>query len=132
MVSVTRDPAQPPVTSPVVPDPRSTARCDWCGGRLPRLKQGRPRTYCRQACRQRAYEQRALANRAGLAPDAVVVGRAELGHLQDRLFGIRCAVEDAAHALADGASAPELRTVLRNVVDAAGDLDRLWVTPREQ
>ncbi|MGH3731141.1 MAG: hypothetical protein ACRDTU_20685 [Micromonosporaceae bacterium] len=95
------------------------------------MKLGRPRTYCRQSCRQRAYEQRAVAQRAGLPADAVVVSRSELEHLQDRLFQIRCAVEDAEAALADNAPAAELRTVLRHAIDAAGDVQRLWVTPRE-
>lgn len=111
-------------------DPKP-ARCAWCGAKLPAATLGRPRTYCRQACRQRAYEQRALADRAGLPADAVVVSRLELDHLQDRLFQIRCALEDAAAALDDDASKAELAAVLRNAVDAGGALDRLWVTPRE-
>ncbi len=114
-----------------VPSQRPPARCAWCGAKLPEVKLGRPRTYCQQACRQRAYEQRNLAQRTGLPDDAVVVSRTELEHLQDRLFQIRCALEDAAAALADRAPESELRTVLRNTVDAAGELDRLWVTPRE-
>lgn len=92
---------------------------------------GRPRRYCRQACRQRAYEQRAVAEQAGLPDGAVVVRRAELDHLQDRLFQVRCALEDAEQALADDASRAELVTVLRNAVAAAGVLDRLWITPAE-
>ncbi|MGH3659539.1 MAG: hypothetical protein ACRDUA_23065 [Micromonosporaceae bacterium] len=85
--------------------------------RLPAVKLGRPRTYCRQSCRQRAYEQRAVAQRAGLPADAVVVSRSELEHLQDRLFQIRCAVEDAEAALAQ---------VERDLYDAAA-----WATPYE-
>ncbi len=107
-------------------------RCAWCGGPLPRTTGlGRPRRYCGQPCRQRAYEQRVTAARAGLPADAVVVGRAELDHVQDRLFALRCALEDAAAATAERAPAGELRRVLAQVRDAAGALDRLWLTPRD-
>jgi hypothetical protein len=91
---------------------------------------GRARRYCAQACRQRAYEHRHQLDRAGLPADAVVVSRRDLDHLQDRLYQLRCAVEDAATALDERAERGELESMLRNVVDAAGDLDRLWVTPR--
>jgi hypothetical protein len=35
-------------------------KCEECGGRLPRAysSQGRPRVYCSDACRQRAYRRR--------------------------------------------------------------------------
>jgi hypothetical protein len=72
-----------------------------------------------------------VADKAGLPAGSVVVNRAELDHLQDRLFQVRCALEDAEQALADDASRSELITVLRNAVAAAGALDRLWITPEE-
>lgn len=90
---------------------------------------GRTRRYCAQACRQRAYEQRHLLGRAGLPADAVVVARADLDGLQDRLYQLRCAVEDVATALSEGATRGELEQVARHLVSAAGDLDRLWVAP---
>jgi len=37
----------------------SSGRCAWCGRRLPDpAPTGRPRTYCRRSCRQRAFEAR--------------------------------------------------------------------------
>jgi hypothetical protein len=93
----------------------------------PRL--GRTRRYCAQACRQRAYEQRHLLGRAGLPGDAVVVARRDLDDLQDRLYQLRCAVEDVSTALCERAGRAELEGVARNVVAAAGDLERLWVAP---
>ena len=106
------------------------SRCTWCGGALPEQpKLGRTRRYCTQACRQRAYEQRHLRGRAGLPADAVVVARRDLDDLQDRLYLLRCAIEDVSTALAERATRGELEGVARHVVSAAGDLDRLWVTP---
>ncbi|MBG6135366.1 hypothetical protein [Longispora fulva] len=60
-----------------------------------------------------------------------MVSRAELDHLQDRLFALRCAVSDATVILDESASVGELRGVLEQVKAAAGELDRLWVTPRD-
>ena len=61
--------------------------------------------------------------------DAVVITRAELESLQDRLYVLRSAVEVLDGAVEDKADAAELRSVAREVVAASGDLDRLWVSP---
>lgn len=61
--------------------------------------------------------------------ESVLIGRAELESLQDRLYVLRSAVEVLQLAVDDGAEAAELSSVAREVVAAAGDLDRLWVTP---
>ena len=51
-------------------------RCGWCRRVLAQQGSvGRPRLYCSQACRQRAYEQRSAAAKAGLPDDVVVVSR---------------------------------------------------------
>jgi hypothetical protein len=91
---------------------------------------GRPRLYCGQACRQRAYEQRTTAARAGLAPDVVLVKRSELDALQDRLFQLRCAIEDVQTLLAEKHTKAELERSLADLVRSTGRLDRLWVTER--
>ena len=65
-------------------------RCGWCRSVLPAQESvGRPRLYCGQACRQRAYEQRSATAKAGLSDDVVLVTRAELDGLQDRLYQLR-------------------------------------------
>ena len=69
---------------------------------------GRRRQYCRQSCRQRAYEQRAATN-GSLAPDVVVLSAGEAAQLSDRLYQVRCAAEDVATALDEGAGNAELR-----------------------
>ena len=91
---------------------------------------GRPRLYCGQACRQRAYEQRSATARAGLPDDVVLVSRAELDGLQDRLFQLRCALEDVQTTLRERPTKAELERSLAELVNSTGRLDRLWVTER--
>lgn len=111
-----------------VPPPR---RCGWCGTELPATSGlGRPRRYCGQACRQRAYEHRQLTERAGLDHDAIVVSARELQNLQDRLFQLRCAVEDVQTAMAEDCSRDELRQVVGQLTGSVGALDRIWLSPR--
>jgi len=69
---------------------------------------GRRRQYCRQSCRQRAYEQRAMVKGTALPADAVVLSAEEAADLSDRLYQVRCAAEDVATAVQEGAGAGEL------------------------
>jgi hypothetical protein len=106
---------------------RGEARhCAWCGRRLPDDgKVGRPRRYCAQPCRQRAYERRTAVQRGGLPEDAVILSAIELSDLQDRLFQLRCAAEDISTALDDGATITELRKLATELQHTARDLERL-------
>ncbi|OLF06859.1 hypothetical protein BLA60_30440 [Actinophytocola xinjiangensis] len=104
--------------------------CGWCGLHLPDPpaadgRVGRPRRYCTQSCRQRAYERRSAVQRGGLPDDAVVLSAAELADLQDRLFQLRCAAEDLVTAADDGAAPHELTTLAAQVVRTAHGLERL-------
>jgi hypothetical protein len=109
--------------------PAPARHCGWCGGRLPDDgkdgKVGRPRRYCTQSCRQRAYERRAAVQRGGLPEDAVVLSSVELADLQDRLFQLRCAAEDVVTATEDGAEPAELRSLAARVIETAAGLERL-------
>ena len=106
-------------------------RCGWCRRVLPQAGSvGRPRLYCGQACRQRAYEQRSATAKAGLSDDVVLVRRAELDGLQDRLFQLRCALEDVQTLLGERHTKAELERSLADLVHSTGRLDRLWVTER--
>ncbi|RZU31674.1 hypothetical protein [Blastococcus saxobsidens] len=106
-------------------------RCGWCRRVLPEQGSvGRPRLYCGQACRQRAYEQRAATQKAGLPGDVVLVSRADLDGLQDRLFQLRCALEDVQTMLGERPTKAELERSLADLVRSTGRLDRLWVTER--
>jgi hypothetical protein len=86
--------------------------------------------YCGQACRQRAYEQRSATAKAGLSDDVVLVTRAELDGLQDRLYQLRCALEDVETLLTERPTKAELEQSLKDVLRSTGRLDRLWVSER--
>ncbi len=90
---------------------------------------GRRRQYCRQSCRQRAYEQRASLHRGGagtslaLPADAVVLSADDAADLSDRVYQVRCAAEDVAMALEEGAGATELRQLCDVLIRAARAAD---------
>ena len=103
--------------------------CRWCGRDVTDGGLGRRRQYCRQSCRQRAYEQRASLNRGGagalsaLPSDAVVLSADDAADLSDRLYQVRCAAEDVATALDEGAEATELRRLCDVLIRAARAAD---------
>jgi len=100
--------------------------CRWCGRDVTDAGMGRRRQYCRQSCRQRAYEQRASLGRgeAGALPaDVVVLSADDAADLSDRVYQVRCAAEDVATALDEGAGAPELRELCDVLVRAARAAD---------
>ncbi len=87
---------------------------------------GRRRQYCRHSCRQRAYEQRTSINGAKgatLPADAVVLSADEAADLSDRVYQVRCAAEDVATALDEGAGATELRELCDALMRAAQAAD---------
>ncbi|CAN5705970.1 hypothetical protein BH09ACT7_BH09ACT7_29110 [soil metagenome] len=84
---------------------------------------GRRRQYCRQSCRQRAYEQRSLVKGTSVPEDAVVLSAEEAAELSDRVYQVRCAAEDVATAVDEGAEAPELRELCDALMRAAKAAD---------
>jgi len=84
---------------------------------------GRRRQYCRQSCRQRAYEQRALVRGTSVAPNSVVLSAEEAAELADRVYQVRCAAEDVAIAVEEGAAATELRALCDALMRAAKAAD---------
>jgi hypothetical protein len=84
---------------------------------------GRRRQYCRQSCRQRAYEQRALVKGTSVPADAVVLTAEEASELSDRVFQVRCAAEDVATAVEEGAGPAELRDLCDALMQAAKAAD---------
>lgn len=75
---------------------------------------GRPRRFCRQSCRQRAYEARRRSAELGLGDDELVVTRNELDDARDRLAEVADALDAARTDLADGVAA---RKVLDRLID---------------
>jgi hypothetical protein len=84
---------------------------------------GRRRQYCRQSCRQRAYEQRAQVKGASVPADAVVLSADEAAELSDRVYQVRCAAEDVATAVDEGADPNELRGLCDALMRAARAAD---------
>jgi hypothetical protein len=97
--------------------------CRWCGREVADAGLGRRRQYCRQSCRQRAYEQRAIVKRTSLAPDAVVLTAEEASELSDRVYQVRCSAEDLATAIEEGAQETELRDLCDALMRAAKAAD---------
>jgi hypothetical protein len=105
---------------------RTRTRCEWCGRELPVSGSvGRRRRYCAQACRQRAYENRNALQRGALPPDAVVLSVDERDDLADRLYQVRCAAEDVATALTEGAQSGELGPLVQELLVAARSAERI-------
>lgn len=97
--------------------------CRWCGREVADAGLGRRRQYCRQSCRQRAYEQRALVKGTAVPPDAVVLTAEEAAELSDRVYQVRCAAEDVATAVDEGAHSAELRQLCQQLLRAAKAAD---------
>ena len=102
---------------------RRPQSCRWCGREVADAGMGRRRQYCRQSCRQRAYEQRSLVKGTSVPPDAVVLSAEEASELSDRVYQVRCAAEDMATALQEGADPAELRALCDAVMQAARAAD---------
>ncbi|WP_459959529.1 hypothetical protein [Nocardia sp. IFM 10818] len=99
--------------------------CMWCGREITESEMGRRRRYCRQSCRQRAYEHRNSVKGTGIPEDSVVLSAHEVADLSDRWFAARCAAEDVATAVAEGADPIELADLTAILVKLARDAERL-------
>jgi hypothetical protein len=58
-----------------------------------------------------------------LAPDAVVLSADEASELSDRVYQVRCAAEDVATAVDEGADGTELRQLCDALMQAAKAAD---------
>ncbi|MEV0685816.1 hypothetical protein AB0I35_18320 [Nocardia sp. NPDC050378] len=99
--------------------------CSWCGREIVDSESGRRRRYCRQSCRQRAYEHRTSLKGTGIPEDAVVLTAQEAADLADRWFAARCAAEDVATAVAEGADQAELAQLCATLVQLTKEAERL-------
>jgi hypothetical protein len=70
---------------------------------------GRPRQFCKRSCRQRDYEARRRAAERGLDEDELIITRAELNELRDRLYVLAKTLEDVEADLTDDAEDDERR-----------------------
>jgi len=58
-----------------------------------------------------------------VAPDSVVLTADEASELSDRVYQVRCAAEDVATAVEEGAEGPELRELCDALMRAAKAAD---------
>ena len=111
-----------PLDGPKVEGPK---RCRWCRRVLPAAaKVGRPREYCRQACRQWDWVARQRARELQLSETELVVARGALDSLRDDLYILACAVDDVRRDLSASGKRTEreLREALDWILDAAAPL----------
>ncbi|HLS75466.1 MAG TPA: hypothetical protein VK083_01595 [Nocardia sp.] len=104
---------------------RRLLACLWCGREIVESESGRRRRYCRQSCRQRAYEHRNSVKGTGIPEDSVILSAQEAADLADRWFAARCAAEDVATAVEEGASREELRQLSATLVQLSREAERL-------
>jgi hypothetical protein len=64
-----------------------------------------------------------LVKGTSLAPDSVVLTADEASELSDRVFEVRCAAEDLATAIDEGAEGSELRQLCDALMRAAKAAD---------
>nr|VDG63673.1 Uncharacterised protein [Streptococcus thermophilus] len=95
--------------------------CLWCGAPIEQLQgRGRRRKYCTDSCKQRAYEQR---HSVLSGPERARPRNDET--LRDRLFALRCAAEDIATAVSEGADADEIESLCDELVTMAKRIEKL-------
>ena len=94
-----------------------------------RTGRGRPRLFCRPACRQAAYRARRLAADHGLADDEVIVREGALEALADAQYALTAALEDVEVDLADSSGVEDVLAALEHLVEACGPLAGLQVRP---
>jgi uncharacterized membrane protein affecting hemolysin expression len=83
---------------------------------------GRPREFCRASCRQADYLARQRSTEVGLSESELIVTRAALDDLRDRLYVLEAAVEDVERDLEGAAGEQDLRDALDWLLAAARPL----------
>lgn len=97
-----------------------TPRCRWCGHVLAvAVGPGRPKLYCRQSCRQRAYELRRRQLAGALRPGEVPITTDDFERLRDGVYRLTSALEDVD---LDIAEVGDYEAAFRHLYEAASDL----------
>ncbi len=99
--------------------------CSWCGKDIASTGRGRPRKYCSQACRQRAYEQRNNVSGTAIPAEAVILTPERAEELKDSLFELRCAAEDIATAVGERENPQDISTLCSELVALARNIEKL-------
>ncbi|CAF21486.1 MULTISPECIES: hypothetical protein [Corynebacterium] len=104
---------------------QQTTKCSWCGKDVASTGRGRPRKYCSQACRQRAYEQRNNVSGTSIPAEAVIMSPDRASELKDSLFELRCAAEDIATAVNEEEEARDIAKLCQEMVELARNIEKL-------
>ncbi len=98
-------------------------RCRWCGRPFEVVGgPGRPRQFCKASCRQADYVARQRNAELGISEAELVVTRAALDDLRDRLYVLEAAVEDVDRDLEAADGEQDLRDALSWLLAAARPL----------
>ena len=97
-------------------------RCRWCGRGFAANPVGRPREFCRQACRQADFISRQRSIEAGLSDAELIVARDALDALHDQLFVLEAAVEDVERDLAESSEPDDYQQALAWILEAVRPL----------
>ncbi|PRQ12046.1 hypothetical protein C1Y63_02935 [Corynebacterium sp. 13CS0277] len=106
---------------------RKPPTCQWCGREIEFAGRGRPKQYCGQSCRQRAYEQRNNVKGTPIPQNAVILTPERAEQLTDRLFELRCAAEDIATAVSEGEDREDISLLCGELVELAKQIEQLRV-----
>lgn len=99
------------------------SRCEWCGKPFQTIqRKGRPRQYCKDSCRQRAYEVRSRQRDGTLGPDEISVAMSTWRELRDWLWELTAALEDVDGDLADDQSQTAYRDAFQHLYAVASRL----------
>ena len=97
--------------------PRRRCAADGCSQPITDVSRGRPRHYCSNACRQRAYRQRVATERAATSDDTAIRQRLQLAEAQIE----RCAQLVQEHAFQQAMiRSATTRDIYRQLYDTLG------------
>src|SRR3546814_12090561 len=101
--------------------PYTTLFRSWCGREFPITPgPGRPKLFCKAACRQADYLARQRSAEAGISEAELIVTREALDELRDKLYVLEAALEDVERDLAAADGEDDLRAALERVPDEIG------------
>jgi hypothetical protein len=106
-----------------VTEPPGERRCRWCGRALAVVPgPGRPKQFCKQSCRQADYVARQRSAELGLGEAELIITRAALDDLRDRLYVLEAAIEDVERDQSEPQTEADLRQSLKWLLEAAKPL----------
>ena len=104
---------------------RRPKHCAWCGRVVEPGPTNRPRKFCNQSCRQRAYEQRAQLAGTSIPADSVIMSARAAERFHDDLFELRCAAEGLCPAVKEGESAEVVEELASELENLARRIEQL-------